>query len=751
MDGPAFELPTRTGHVFSNTIVSGNSKVHQGDVYNYYDSESEERSNLDWLTSLDPSQSHHQALTQFKEGTLKWFFEDDHFLKWCHDRDDSDLWLLWCRGDMGTGKTTLSARITEHLKTADVQRGHRAVVYCRHAERYIQTVENFLGSILTQLYQRDDHGFKIPSDVSVARKRRLLFWKNNPSFQELQQWLHQRIQATRTVFVILDAIDELQDTSRRKLLSVLQSMPHGCLRLLVTSRNAPETPICSFEYQAIEIFTHEEDLRIMLNTKLQEEGTERFQHLVSSANARNALFASTEEEIKSKIAGAAKNMYVCLSTNRWYLFFSRANVLRFIHASLNLERILECTRLEDIYHYLDHMPLDMDAYYDQTWERATSSVGPIMSARTKLILMWVTFAKQPLTMKALAQAVAASDPGTNGELLTKQEIISSCAGFVRAESLSPRRLQHNEIEGPGGSTDLASDDESVAAIVHLTAHNYLEAKRQSYFPHKSEAMLVACLSSSTPDQMVHALPLHYTLLAEHDLSIHPGTHKVLFELTPDSLPFLLVLLGLSIADFPELSQQRALAAKAASLLICIICPALGFWLGSLALFETKQTTALTLTRYVHANMRQHMTGASLALNSRPLRKIAKSHILYVRMILFWSLAVAVALMFFNSPTYKTRTVSAFIVWGSWAICACLLDSYYIWICEAYQRQGISVRNRMYWFFCADCAIVSMAVPYYKDWKSITNLGRFMGCAVAPLVLRMFCEAFLKPQHVSSRT
>lgn len=44
-----------------------------------------------------------------------------------------------------------------------------------------------------------------------------------------------------------------------------------------------------------------------------------------------------------------------------------------------------------------------------------------------------------------------------------------------------------------------------------------------------------------------------------------------------------------------------------------------------------------------------MTGAPLALKLRSLRKIAKSHILYVRIILFWSLALAAALMFFNSP------------------------------------------------------------------------------------------------------
>jgi hypothetical protein len=282
--------------------------------------------------------------------------------------------------------------------------------------------------------------------------------------------------------------------------------------------------------------------------------------------------------------------------------------------------------------------------------------------------MWVTFAKQPLSMKALAQAVAASDPGTNGELLTKQEIISSCNGFVRAESLSPTRLQPNEIEGPGGSTDLASDDESVAAIVHLTAHNYLEAKRQIYFPHKSEAMLLACLSSSTPDQVVHALRLHYTLNAEYDLSIHPGTYKVLFELTQDSLPLLLVSFGLTIDHSPGLSQQGLKAAKAISLLGCVIGPVLGFWIGSLTIFKTKQTAALTLTRYIHANMRQHMTGAPLALKLRSLRQIAKSHNLYVRIIL-WSLAVAAVLTLFDSPTYG-RTVSAVSV-GSCAICACL--------------------------------------------------------------------------------
>lgn len=41
-----------------------------GNIYNYTDSDSEEKQLLDWLTTLNPSQSHDQACKQYQGGTL---------------------------------------------------------------------------------------------------------------------------------------------------------------------------------------------------------------------------------------------------------------------------------------------------------------------------------------------------------------------------------------------------------------------------------------------------------------------------------------------------------------------------------------------------------------------------------------------------------------------------------------------------------------------------------------------------------
>lgn len=49
------------GHSYNHNDIRDHARAHFGDVYNYHDTDSRERSVLDWLTTLNPSESHSQA------------------------------------------------------------------------------------------------------------------------------------------------------------------------------------------------------------------------------------------------------------------------------------------------------------------------------------------------------------------------------------------------------------------------------------------------------------------------------------------------------------------------------------------------------------------------------------------------------------------------------------------------------------------------------------------------------------------
>lgn len=110
-------MPTRNHgtQIFTNTNISGHARVHMGNVFNSGGPTSTVQGVLEWLKPIDPSSSHNQACIQFQEGTLNWFFEDTTFQSWRVRRTTSSPQLFWCRGGIGTGKTTLVAQVLTHL------------------------------------------------------------------------------------------------------------------------------------------------------------------------------------------------------------------------------------------------------------------------------------------------------------------------------------------------------------------------------------------------------------------------------------------------------------------------------------------------------------------------------------------------------------------------------------------------------------------------------------------------------------
>ena len=293
---------SRQGHAYTHVHAHDQAYIHNGDIYNYLDATFEERRVLDWLAPQSPSEDHNEALKQHERGTLRWFFKNPRFKKWRDEEVAGEPAVLWCRGQMGTGKTTLVAQIREHLHARKESRGGIAVAYCRYSKRNVQTVESILGSIIAQLYNRDKESCDLPECItnSYHAQKWVL-----PHIAQLEEWMHTRSKVGMPVFVLLDAIDELDILLIRKLLRILQ---FGNLKLLVTSR---ELPLLRQEFGSctvIQVRATKKDLRNMILGRLQRESTRDTRQRVLEQPAREPLFVSVKHEVVSKIMKSADNM-----------------------------------------------------------------------------------------------------------------------------------------------------------------------------------------------------------------------------------------------------------------------------------------------------------------------------------------------------------------------------------------------------------------------------------------------------------
>ena len=108
---------------------------------------------------------------------------------------------------------------------------------------------------------------------------------------------------------------------------------------------------------------------------------------------------------------------------------------RFLHASLQLAALRECTSIYDIEEALKAFPIDIDSLYLQTWHRIQDQM-PSKKLLAKKVLVWVLNATRSLTMDELRYAVATCPETHKFEkrrLVEEDTLIGMCRGLVTVE------------------------------------------------------------------------------------------------------------------------------------------------------------------------------------------------------------------------------------------------------------------------------------------------------------------------------
>ncbi len=166
-------------------------------------------------------------IKQACEGTGTWFLEREDFQTWV----SSEEAMLWCPGILGTGKTFLASIVVEHLKRIRKDQNTAIlVIYCGYNDTKNQSVENLVAALIKQTLQLRPNLSTELKDLYRTHTRMDTF----PSLQELTGVLRAELARMDDCFIIVDALDEILDESKRLLL--LETLTHGKVNIMVTSR-----------------------------------------------------------------------------------------------------------------------------------------------------------------------------------------------------------------------------------------------------------------------------------------------------------------------------------------------------------------------------------------------------------------------------------------------------------------------------------------------------------------------------------
>ncbi|KAH6902522.1 ankyrin repeat-containing domain protein [Coprinopsis sp. MPI-PUGE-AT-0042] len=278
-----------------------------------------------------------------------------------------------------------------------------AYVYLRYSEPL--SVRDVLESFVKQIVERHTDLGPLVESIYTPHERE----RTKPSQEELQELLSDFIRRGKTIFFILDALDEMRAEDRPHLLRFLASLN---ARLFITSRPLETLQQQLPEARLFNIAASPSDLK--LHTKLFLQHSPDLMALLEGTNL--------EEHIVERIHHKCDGM--------------------FLHAKLQLEALRQCISALDVEETLEAFPTDIEAIYMKTWERILAQV-PKHSNLAKLVLLWITHANGEMEIDTLRCAVATS-PETHvfdPKRMVPEALILSVCYYTTRDAILPRILE----------------------------------------------------------------------------------------------------------------------------------------------------------------------------------------------------------------------------------------------------------------------------------------------------------------------
>ncbi|EEU36945.1 uncharacterized protein NECHADRAFT_20595, partial [Fusarium vanettenii 77-13-4] len=352
---------------------------------------------------------------------------------------------LFCPGIPGAGKTIVASVVINHLmeKLREDLASGLAYIYCDFRRRNEQTVEHFASSLLKQLAEKQS---TLPDAVRQLYERHKTS-RTEPSLRELVESLRSVTQLFDHVFVVVDALDECQESNHclpRFLSELFDLQKQLGVNLFATARPLGHINSSFEKAISIEIRAHSEDVRKYVSGRLGE---------LPMIVQRNSKL---QEAIMDNISRVVDGM--------------------FLLAKLHFESLIGKMTGKAIRKALESLPTGSSAY-DSAYEEAMNRIEDQNRDKrdmAKKTLLWITCAKERLTKRELQEALAVEIGETKldqDNLPNMEDVASVCAGLVTID-----------------------EESNVVRLVHYTTQDFFDRTRDKWFEGAESYIAEVCLT-----------------------------------------------------------------------------------------------------------------------------------------------------------------------------------------------------------------------------------------------------------------
>ena len=279
-------------------------------------------------------------------------------------------------------------------------------MYGDYKDKKNQTLVNILGTLLHQFLATTQK--PVPDEITeklreIRRENGKIGFQDNLALLKIQ--LHQ----LKFAFICIDAIDELDQNVRWKLLKELKELGTKNTRLFLTGRNYIESEVqkqLPSEKNRVIISATRQDIADFVSENIKEDRDQ-------DPEAMDDILA---EDISAIMIEKSQGMYVMEfelyhSQNHSYILICYS---RFLLSTLHIKMVLGMPTISQRRKALETLPTDLFDSFQEIIARIRES----HQGQAKLgiqVLMWLHFAYRPLKLAELQHALAIEKGDTKFE------------------------------------------------------------------------------------------------------------------------------------------------------------------------------------------------------------------------------------------------------------------------------------------------------------------------------------------------
>ncbi|KAF8470008.1 hypothetical protein BDZ91DRAFT_719689 [Kalaharituber pfeilii] len=416
---------------------------------------------LAWLSALEPQKRHQDVKNSRLESTGNWILQSDEFQRWLKGQQNGESnQVLGCYGEPGVGKTIITSIVIDYISANPIgQQMSDVYLYCDYRDQKEQNLVHIIGSFVKQLVLRLlSSGTQLPPSIhnyfKSANER-----KESLALDKALLMLKHLCAELDKIFILLDALDELQDQTRLDFLKAVNEILHSQssssknqstnsnVHLFFTARPHIQDQVnrCLGNVGTLRIVAQEEDIQAYLTYRIDRDTID---------NGEDAMNSELKNEILKLLPTKAEGMFL----------------LSVLHIDMILDEVTVAMRRNALH----SLPPGLHTAYDGTILRMRDSQSQSRYNLGMRALMWTYLAERPLKVIELCHALSVNDGDKSldrNNIPSANIILRCCCGLVTID-----------------------DETSTVRLVHYTLQEYFKSNYEKYFPTGHNLIARTCIT-----------------------------------------------------------------------------------------------------------------------------------------------------------------------------------------------------------------------------------------------------------------